>query len=405
MTTDAEDRSLWPRNGKPIRRADLLRLIEDNHGPEGLDLRGARLLNDGRTEDVITNAVDLSPNALQPLAQAYREANGGRQPLWLAPNGGVALWDAQLEAAYLARANLQNAVLAGTNLRQAKLSNATLNGANLSGAHLQGTELLEAELQGANVQGAGLQGADLSFVRLEGADLSFAQFQRTFLGFAQLERTVLLYAELQGLDMYHVDSLVGARWYGAHLDHTLVKRDTLGKAIGDELEAHKEKKPQAYERAKEAYLLLKNNFNQIGRYEDASWAYVKEQQMEKMAHYWEWRSRRWQVWRAWGSFWRWLRNWAYELATGYGERPWNPIIGGLLAILGFAGGLCATRAIANFWDALVYSIATFATFNLARPSLNPEGRGAEIASSIEAILGISVLALVIFTLGNRMSRG
>jgi hypothetical protein len=29
----------------------------------------------------------------------------------------------------------------------------------------------------------------------------------------------------------------------------------------------------------------------------------------------------------------------------------------------------------------------------------------EIASSVEAILGISVLALVVFTLGNRMSRG
>ena len=111
----------------------------------------------------------------------------------------------------------------------------------------------------------------------------------------------------------------------------------------------------------------------------------------------------WKVWRAWGSFWRWLRNWAYELATGYGERPWNPVIGGVLIILGFAGGFCATRAIANFWDALIYSLATFATFNLA--DTGPTGRGADVASSVEALLGISVLALVIFTLGNKMSRG
>ena len=42
---------------------------------------------------------------------------------------------------------------------------------------------------------------------------------------------------------------------------------------------------------------------------------------------------------------------------------------------------------------------------LGRTALNPEGRGVEIASSIEALLGIAVLALVVFTLGNRMSRG
>jgi len=33
-----------------------------------------------------------------------------------------------------------------------------------------------------------------------------------------------------------------------------------------------------------------------------------------------------------------------------------------------------------------------------------QGRGIEAASSLEAILGIAVLALVVFTLGNRMSR-
>jgi hypothetical protein len=72
-------------------------------------------------------------------------------------------------------------------------------------------------------------------------------------------------------------------------------------------------------------------------------------------------------------------------------------------ILGFAGGFCVTRAVANLWDALIYSLATFATFNLA--DTGPTGRGADVASSVEALLGIAVLALVIFTLGNKMSRG
>jgi hypothetical protein len=104
-----------------------------------------------------------------------------------------------------------------------------------------------------------------------------------------------------------------------------------------------------------------------------------------------------------------VRNWAYELLTGYGERPWNAVGAGLVAILAFgvgfwAAGIGGGRSALAFLDCLVYSIATFATFNLARPELNPQGRGIEIASSLEAILGISVLALVVFTVGNRMSR-
>ena len=474
MTTDAEDRSTWPRNGQVIRRAELLSLLEQAPEPHKVDLRGTRLLNDGSTDDVITNAIDLSPTALRPLAEAYRQRTGGQEPPWVIGDGHAALWDAQLEAVYLARARLQDANLAGANLRRASLSKASLQRANLSGAHLEGADLSYTQLQGtdlsyadvgradlsyaqlegarlwsaqlqqarlwgaklqgadlsyaqlqeANLSGAELQGANLSRGGLEGSDLSGAQLERADLSDARLQGADLFHchlqvaklshAQLQQVDMYDVASLDGALWYGALLDHTRIKRESLGKRIGDELKAHDSKGAEDYHRAEEAYLMLKNNFNQIGRYEDASWAYVKEQQMEKMAYYREWRSGGTQfgsgwdpLWflsrPAWGSFWRWLRNWAYELATGYGERPWNPVIGGVLIILGFAGGFCATRAIGNFWDALVYSIATFATFNLA--DTGPTGRAADLASSVEALLGIAVLALVVFTLGNKMSRG
>ena len=54
MTTDAEDRSTWPRNGQVIRRAELLRLIEENGGPTGLDLRGAVFVGDGPAYPWIT---------------------------------------------------------------------------------------------------------------------------------------------------------------------------------------------------------------------------------------------------------------------------------------------------------------------------------------------------------------
>lgn len=183
--------------------------------------------------------------------------------------------------------------------------------------------------------------------------------------------------------------------------------------------------------ASDAYRDLKINFLELGYYSDASWAYIKEKQMQKMGLRSLWlrsnrrglispakwlrqsrhqklRSIRWL--RLWISsrdtllgFVLWTRNWLYELTTGYGERPWNTVGMGLLVVLAFAVGYSAT-AISNVWDAMVYSLATFATFNLADTSSQPHGRGMETASSIEALLGIVVLALVVFTLGNRMSR-
>lgn len=389
MTTDTEDRSTWPRNRQIIRRADLLRLIEENRGSYGLDLRGAVLVGDGPSKGLWEDPLDLSPEALVPLAEAYREANGGSDPPWVASGGGINLQQAQLQRADLAYARLR--------------------GAGLLGAQLQGADLLDAELQGADLGYARLPGAFLFGAQLQGAVLRGAQLQGAVLRDAQLQAADLTDAQLQGVDMYSVERLDGVHWYGALLDHTRIKRESLGEAIGDESLAHKAKKPWAHHHAKEAYLLLKNNFNQIGRYEDASWAYVKEQQMERMAFYWEWHPHGWKAWRAWGPLRRWLRNWAYELLTGYGERPWNAVCAGVAAILAFAVGFWATgigtgRGALAFLDCLVYSIATFATFNLARPDLNPEGRGIEIASSLEAILGISVLALIVFTLGNRMSR-
>ena len=95
----------------------------------------------------------------------------------------------------------------------------------------------------------------------------------------------------------------------------------------------------------------------------------------------------------WLSRWRWLRNWVYELLTGYGERPFNAVGMGAIAVVGFAVGYFLTGVISNFLDALVYSLATFATFNLV--DLQPHGRGMNIASSFEALLGIAVLALVV----------
>lgn len=199
-----------------------------------------------------------------------------------------------------------------------------------------------------------------------------------------------------------------------------MRSDQLGHAIGEEEDANREKTPEAYRRASEVYLLLKNNFNSIGRYADAAWAYVKEQQMEKMAYHWEWRADGWRVWRALGSFWPWFRNWFYELLTGYGERPILPLLwaGGLAVVFfpllywaigaredharGFTSWSPSDIDWAGWGDSVVFSLVSFGTLSFTQ--LQPDGTLPTVIAAFEAMVGVLLFALFVFTLGNRMSR-
>ena len=62
----------------------------------------------------------------------------------------------------------------------------------------------------------------------------------------------------------------------ALLKSTKIKRSQIENHI---LQEKKEK----YLEAKEIYLLLKNNFHSIGRYDDEAWAYIKERDLEKVS--------------------------------------------------------------------------------------------------------------------------
>ena len=45
-----------------------------------------------------------------------------------------------------------------------------------------------------------------------------------------------------------------------------------------------QEKEEEFSKASEIYLLLKNNFHSIGRYDDESWAYKKEKDMDRLSH-------------------------------------------------------------------------------------------------------------------------
>jgi hypothetical protein len=55
-----------------------------------------------------------------------------------------------------------------------------------------------------------------------------------------------------------------------------------------------------------------------------------------------------------------------------------------------------------FLDYMIYSAGAFAT--IGYEGLKPINTAAQIWTAVEAMLGISILALLMFTLGNRISR-
>jgi uncharacterized protein YjbI with pentapeptide repeats len=463
------DSSTWGHKDERIDLPRLLQLIEENGGPQGLDLHGCDM-----------DLINAGPEALFPRVESYLEEHPVRErprwlgdsshrrpyrsrvrPLWLGGEGGVRLRGAHLENASLRDAHLENATLRGAHLENAIVHRANLRRALLEGAHLENAQLWAAELQDAGLARAHLENANLVDAHLENASLYQAHLENADLGRARLQN-----ADLEGAHLH------GAFWYEAYLDGTRIRRECLGRAIGDELAAKGRVTPSfPFHDAREAYLALKANFESIGRYHGASWAYVKEQQMEKAMHFpttrghrwireriggavpppwcgphhlpswirWKLRSgfyhcrlfvglcpadvrrdmarwdRRGEERNEWLSRWRWARNWAYELLTGYGERPQLPVICALVVVLLFAVIYAAAGNIAagdvgalqgqpthSPVTALVHSISAFATIGFN--TLEPQGWGARLLTAIEAMFGIGLFALFVFTLGNRMRR-
>jgi hypothetical protein len=388
----------WPSKGGTLSeytREEILKLIEENGGPEGLDLSGKDL-----------SGIDLSREAIQAELEKVRERAPDETPLWYSEFiGGINLKGANLQGAFLVCANLQGAKLEGANLQGAFLVCANLRDADLGYTNLQEADLEEATLVGATLDCANLQGAFLKTAKLQEAFLASANLQGAHLGYSHFEK----------VDLSAAKSLEGAYFYNAFLDDTRMRREQLGEAIGEELAGR-------YDFAKEAYLALKNNFAQIGRYRDESWAYVKERQMGKKMHYPRLARKFYanelpenaDVWRL-GWFYtrhmaKWAADWVVEWTCGYGESVLRTLRAMVVALVGFAilyqllGAVVdANGNPSSSWlHCLLYSGGAFTTFGVE--TLRPANDLIRFLSILESMVGIALTGLLGFVLGNRIRR-
>jgi len=437
---------------------EILNLIEDNDGPEDLDLSGKDL-----------SGIDLGREAIKAeLEKALKSAPSGEYPGWYSEsteginleganlqwavlskaclNGanlhgaslveanlqeanlmnanlqGTKLFEANLQRAYLGYADLQGASLVDANLQKASLGGANLQEAVMTYANLQEASLGKANLQGASLRYANLQGASLVGASLREAILMCADLRDASLGGANLQGANLTYSHLENVDFFAAESLEGAYLYNAFLDDTRLKREQLGGAIGEELAGE-------YSEAKEAYLALKNNFDEIGRYRDEGWAYVKERRMGKICST-PWRARRFhgesqlgdskgsrapawrpRVWRFYARHtWKWLWDWVAEVTTGYGESISRTLGAMGIGWLAFAVLYWLLGAVvdadgnpsSSWLHCLLYSGGAFTTLGV--DALRPANDWIRALSISESVVGVALTGLMGFFLGNRIRR-
>ena len=184
------DKKKNSKREKPLTREDVLKLIEEHGGPEGLDLSGRNL-----------EGIDLSgePTTLVPL----HGINLSGANLQKANFSGAELIEANLSYADLIEANLSGSNLSRSNLSRSNLSGADLSLANLSRADLSVADLFVADLFEANLSRADLSVADFSEAKLSGADFSGADFSGADLSGARIAWTIFGDVDLsvaKGLD-------------------------------------------------------------------------------------------------------------------------------------------------------------------------------------------------------------
>jgi hypothetical protein len=363
-------------------RQEILKQIEENDGPGGLDLSGKDLAG-----------IDLGRDAIKAELERFRETKPDEIPVW---------YSEKTEGINLKGAKLQRAALWFANLQRAELWEADFQGAFLWYADLKGASLLDVNLQGALLGQADLREADLFGADLQGSELS--------------------YSHLEKVDFFAAKSLKGAYFHNVFLDNTRMRRDQLGEEIGEE-------RAKKYDEAREAYLALKNNFAEIGCYRDESWAYIKERQMGKMCSA-PWRARRFYgesqlgdskesrlpAWhpRVWWFYarhiWKWFWDWVAEGTCKYGESIFRTLGTMSVALAGFAALYWLLGAVVDasgnpsggWLHCLLYSGGAFTTFGV--DTLRPANDWIRALSIFESGVGIALTGLLGFVLGNRIRR-
>jgi uncharacterized protein YjbI with pentapeptide repeats len=404
-------------------------LDEINLGADAIESRSDRLVDvpwwDVESRGICLRSADLRGASLRGanLANACLEQANlqdvqlGQANLQAAKLDGADLRRADLAGANLVGAALHEADLRGTMLEDADMRQASIRFANLTDAVLEATNLRQADLWGANCEGAVLTNADLVGASLQEtilrrADLSGANLQEAVLGRADLRGAVLRDAKLQGVDLSHCE-IAHVHLSGARLEETRFERAQLGDAIGEDLAG-------APELARKGYLALERAFDELGDHDAASWAYRKRRRMQKRVSLEQARSA-----RAEGRWGQALKSYALcgtdqavEWLCDYGESIPRVLASLLVLYLFFTIVYGVTGSVVRELETStgIVKVPTqhprdLAIFGLLAMTIGSIGMRllpahdfALILVGIHVFLGVALIGLLGFVLGNRIRR-
>ena len=343
---------------------------------------------------------------------------------------GLKLSEYDLSGVSLSELDLSG-VIFGTDWRTPHLNKACLTNARLDRCQLKGASFIHTDLSGVSFFGSNLQDAIIGVANCTDTSFRKANLKNVNFHAARLINADFLESDLRWADFHTA--------YIADIDLT---RATVGdKLLFDDeekymefLEKHiieeetvNEFFAKRFLASRQARLLLKNAYLNKGQYDEASEAYIKERQAEKRTH---WPSNRaicsypkeyesisksgskrlWQLSRFHiGHFTSYIVDSIIEYTCGYGEKPLRSLWWALFTVIGFSilyrvsGTVVTVNNIPMTWvDYLNYSLGAFTTMSYENfTTVNSFGQA---LTSLEALSGISLLALLMFALGNRISR-
>lgn len=385
--------------GAKLARASLRKANLANADLSGADLSGAQAsgvtLARARLEEAVLRGADL-------IGADLSHADAGEADL-----ADTLLEDAKLTGAGLRFADLTGSVMDGADARDADLWGAKLGGvaaerANFAGARFDEADLSDADLTAATLTGASFRRANLSGARLRRATMRDAAFEGANLSRADLAGAILPHVVLTGCDLTHI--YVAGAW----MERTRMRANQLGGMIGEEAAGD-------YAAAREAYIVLEQNFRSLGSAEEESWAFRRRRRVGKALN----RERtlaaikRRDTRAAVAEGARWLGDIGAEWLCDYGEsiarvmRAFGCVLL-VFALVYWLTGTLEARVpgptglkLVNY---LLFSLDSMTTVGTGEVAVKPNGQLGELLSSIQTVIGIVLLGLLGFVLGVRIRR-
>ncbi len=320
---------------------------------------------------------------------------------------GAMLEDARFTSAHLRFARFQAALLDGTDFEAADAWGADFTGADADRTIFRKARLDEANLSDVNLtfsdfEGASLKGTKLRGSRLRGSNFAGATLSGTDFEGADLSETRLIRLDLSNSNLRH------ARFNGAWVEGCRLRVEQLGGAVGEEIDRN-------YDGARGSYSVLEANFTSIGAKAEAGWAYKKGRKMGCLS---SWTKAREATHRKdWGPAllhtYAWASDRFVEWLCDYGEsmsrvlRAFLILIALFAALYGLLGGLVPhgeETATHSLIDIVSYSALNMMTSNPPEIGMSVVGRTANILVGLQGALGIILMGLFGYILGNRIRR-